>query len=322
MKTNSRITRLLAASLMFLAILTAFPARGGEDWVVVKVTGSAWVSQPQLQKARLSSGSALRPGGTISTGSNGRALLIRGAERMLVGPNSMVGLPRVDVGAGRTVILERAGSVLFDVERRKVKHFAVQTPYLAAVVKGTQFTVDVGRGTSSVTVHRGLVEVSDRASGQVVDVPAGQSVSVSGDGGQPGIKAVNPAVNALAAPAAPASPTVVAGAARGLNARGLNAHGLNAVSLSARGGVSSALDRGGSAGSSSSGESASSSAGGNGNGGGSSSAGGGGASASASGGGGNGSSHGDSDFGLGVSVDARSEGVGVSAGGIHVDIGL
>ena len=43
-----------------------------------------------------------------------------------------------------------AGSILLDVEKRNVQHFEVETPYLAAVVKGTQFRVTVGPTGSRV----------------------------------------------------------------------------------------------------------------------------------------------------------------------------
>ena len=45
-----------------------------------------------------------------------------------------------------TTIIQQAGSILLEVEKRNVKHFQVETPYLAAVVKGTQFRVTVGQG--------------------------------------------------------------------------------------------------------------------------------------------------------------------------------
>jgi hypothetical protein len=76
-----------------------------------------------------------------------------------------------------TTILQQAGSILLEVEKRNVKHFEVETPYLAAVVKGTQFSVTVNAQNTTVDVKRGQVEVSDFKSGQIALVLPGQSAT-------------------------------------------------------------------------------------------------------------------------------------------------
>jgi hypothetical protein len=63
------------------------------------------------------------------------------------------------------------------VERRNVKHFEVETPYLAAVVKGTQFRVSVNAAGTRVEVLRGQVEVADFKSGQIAQVMPGQAAT-------------------------------------------------------------------------------------------------------------------------------------------------
>ena len=64
----------------------------------------------------------------------------------------MVGLPAEKKEGLSTTIMQQAGSILLEVEKRNVKHFEVETPYLAAVVKGTQFRVTVNAGSTSVDV--------------------------------------------------------------------------------------------------------------------------------------------------------------------------
>jgi FecR protein len=88
-----------------------------------------------------------------------------------------VGLPAEQNDGLSTTIMQQAGSILLEVEKRNVKHFAVETPYLAAVVKGTQFNVTVKAASTSVEVHRGQVEVSDFKSGQIAQVMPGQVAS-------------------------------------------------------------------------------------------------------------------------------------------------
>src|SRR5262249_6716221 len=108
---------------------------------------------------------------------NGRVLLSRGEETMLISPNTHLEIAR-DTAAGFSTILEKAGSILLEVEKRNVQHFEVQTPYLAAVVKGTKFRVTVEDGASNVEVLRGQVEVKDYRSGQVALVNPGQAARV------------------------------------------------------------------------------------------------------------------------------------------------
>ncbi len=66
---------------------------------------------------------------------------MRGEETILISPNSVVGLPTEKKDGLSTTIMQQAGSILLEVEKRNIKHFEVETPYLAAVVKGTQFRV-------------------------------------------------------------------------------------------------------------------------------------------------------------------------------------
>ena len=77
---------------------------------------------------------------------------MRGAETILVSPNSAIGIPKDAKDGMATTIIQQSGSILLEVEKRNVKHFEVETPYLAAVVKGTQFRVTVEQGASRVDV--------------------------------------------------------------------------------------------------------------------------------------------------------------------------
>ena len=128
----------------------------------------------------------MKPGDTIRTGRNGRVLLVRGEETMLVSPNSVIGLPTEKKDGLSTTIVQQAGSILLEVEKRNVKHFEVETPYLAAVVKGTQFSVSVNTGSTRVDVIRGQVEVADFRSGQIALVLPGQAASAFAHG-KPGL---------------------------------------------------------------------------------------------------------------------------------------
>jgi ferric-dicitrate binding protein FerR (iron transport regulator) len=165
--------RILTTACVLGAASHALAAEDGV-WAVSKSSGEVWMTTTGAQQVSLSQEEVLKPGDTIRTGRNGRVLLVRGEETILVSPNSVVGLPAEKKDGLATTIVQQAGSILLEVEKQSVKHFEVETPYLAAVVKGTQFRVSVNAASTSVDVFRGQVEVADFKSGQVVQVMPGQ----------------------------------------------------------------------------------------------------------------------------------------------------
>src|SRR4029077_1362865 len=154
-------------------------------WQVSKTSGEVWVATSGVQPASLGDQATLKPGDSIRTGRNGRVLLVRGQETILVAPNSAITLPATQKDAGSTTILQQAGSIKLEVDKRNERNFEVETPYLVAAVKGTQFTVTVSQGTAKVDVSHGSVEVADFKSGQIALVMPGQSAKVTtfGPGG-------------------------------------------------------------------------------------------------------------------------------------------
>jgi hypothetical protein len=165
---------IVTAALAFGACSTALAADGGV-WSVSKSTGEVWVTTTGAQKASLRQEENLKPGDTIRTGPNGRVLMVRGEESMLIAPNSVISVPAEAKDGMQTTILQQAGSIVLEVEKKNVQHFEVETPYLAAVVKGTQFIVTVNADSTSVEVRRGQVEVSDFKTGQIAQVLPGQT---------------------------------------------------------------------------------------------------------------------------------------------------
>src|SRR5712664_1965212 len=177
--------RILAMALALGAASIAH-AGDGEAWSVSKSSGEVWMITTGAQTVSLSQQDVLKPGDTIRTGRNGRILLVRGAETILVSPTSENTLPTENKDGLSTTIVQQAGSILLEVEKRNVKHFEVETPYLAAVVKGTQFGVSVNAGSARIDVIRGQVEVADFRSGQIAQVMPGQVATASAHG-KPGL---------------------------------------------------------------------------------------------------------------------------------------
>src|SRR5512138_52037 len=182
MRTALGISRAFTAAFALVVASSAFAADDGAAWSVKKSSGEVWVGTSGVQQASVKADEVLKPGDTIRTGRNGRVLLVRGEESILIAPNSVIGLPAEKKEGLSTTIKQQAGSILLEVEKKNVKHFEVETPYLAAVVKGTQFRVTVNASGATVDVVRGQVEVSDFKTGQIAQVMPGQHASVSSHG--------------------------------------------------------------------------------------------------------------------------------------------
>ncbi len=178
--------RTLFASFLLATLISLASGcgAGAQDltWRVSKSSGDVWITPSGAQAAALTSEAVLNPGDTVRTGPNGRVLLVRGSESILVTANSVVGISATNKEELSTTILQQAGTILLEVEKRDVKHFEVSTPYLAAVVKGTQFRVSVSNRESRVDVLRGQVEVTDFKTGQYALVHRDQVARVSAQG--------------------------------------------------------------------------------------------------------------------------------------------
>ncbi len=166
----------LSFAFLIFALL-ASPALAA-DWVVTRVTGQATVQGPGSKPTAVTKGTVVPDGHTLSTQAGGRVRLERNAEFIIVAPGTVM-TPK-ESWFGTTKIEQPVGRIELEVEKRNVRHFSVETPFLAAVVKGTRFVVDVSRQRASVQVSRGLVEVSNPRSGEKADIGPGQRASVAG----------------------------------------------------------------------------------------------------------------------------------------------
>ena len=164
------------------AFILSVAVADAAQWHVVQSSGEVWLGSPAAQHIALKRAAVLPDSGMVITGKTGRVALARGADTMVIGPNSVVAVPADQ--HGQTTILQQAGRAVFTVERRHAPHFTVETPFLAAVVKGTRFTVQVSSTGAGVILDRGLVGVKALATGETVDVAPGQYAIVRDSGNQ------------------------------------------------------------------------------------------------------------------------------------------
>lgn len=188
------ISRFIA--LAFFAALLPFSAQADDaSWQIEKMSGDVRVLSEDAQPVSLGAGRALSEGSVIETGTDGRVILSRGDESIVVSPNTSLSLAPESNRGMMTTILQRMGTILLSVDKKDRQHFEVETPYLAAVVKGTKFTVTVDGKGSAVHVVEGAVEVIDLGTGDVGLIRPGQTaqsfasaaggLSVSGPGAAP-----------------------------------------------------------------------------------------------------------------------------------------
>ena len=112
-------------------------------------------------------------------GANGRAVLVRGQEYVIVAARTRLRLPAAAEARGFVQILQDWGRATFRIEKKATPHFGVKTPHLVALVKGTTFTVTADGKGAAVAVEEGRVEVGtpDGAVRQLVD--AGMAASIA-----------------------------------------------------------------------------------------------------------------------------------------------
>ncbi len=169
----------LIGTLFFLVAVPAFakePMSG--PWIVSQQVGVTQVIRSGLQPASVKAQSRLSPGDLVVTGANGRLMLTRGGDYVVVAPNSRLLLPKEAQETGFTRLIQQVGTMLYKVRHTGVPHFSVDTPMLAAVVKGTSFTVIVDEDRSAVQVTEGVVEVTAAVGGMHTLVEKGATVFV------------------------------------------------------------------------------------------------------------------------------------------------
>jgi hypothetical protein len=259
--------RIVLFLLMFLAAAPVF----ADDWQVNRVRGEV-TQQIGGTWRQVSRGEIIPTNRYVRTSENGRVGLIRGRETIELEANTQIRIK--DAGADlMTTVLQDFGVVSIEAERRNVQHFSVQTPFLAAVVKGTRFTVRSDNSGATVEVDRGVVQVQDTVNDLVVDVRPGQDATVTKQApllveGRGAVAVFSfsgkPVINGTTTEATAENVEAAAQASKSNNAGG-NGNG-NAFGLTKDNGNNSANGNSSNAGGNGNGNSGNSNAGGNGNG--------------------------------------------------------
>lgn len=163
-----------------LVLWTAFSAGAAEgDWQVSKASQQVHYTVDKTTWKPVKVGDIIPNKAWISTGPRGRAQIVRGTESITFQPGTLAGIfTNSGLFERKTDVYQQVGTIDLEIEKRSRPHTTVETPFLAAVVKGTNFRVEVSKRNADVSVNRGLVQVTSFNSGQRADVGPGQSAAV------------------------------------------------------------------------------------------------------------------------------------------------
>jgi hypothetical protein len=169
-----RLRSLVGFSFVLMATVAGVAA---DEWRVDKLRGLVFVHH-EGQWLPLERGDIVSDERVIRTLPSGRVEFVRDEERIELAGDSQIQIK--DAERSRFTTVEQwYGKVTIQAEKQNVQHFSVETPFLAAVVKGTRFTVTSRDGQSRVAVEEGTVQVRDELYEVVTDVQAGQRADVA-----------------------------------------------------------------------------------------------------------------------------------------------
>jgi FecR protein len=132
--------------------------------VVGEVKGVVTVLSPQGTPVSFERGQLLEAGSTIETGKGSVVLNLQDGSQILVRPNSRVVLQSPADSAGQYLQL-MLGKIWAKVQKRfaNAPSFRMGTPSAVITVRGTEFTVELGKKNETfVYVREGIVEVAQR----------------------------------------------------------------------------------------------------------------------------------------------------------------
>lgn len=144
------------------------------DIVVVAVHGDVQATMVGITSP-LYAGAILQLPATIRSGSDGAVELRQGPTTIAAAANTELEIPQSAEAQG---LLERVvqirGNAFYSVGKRERTRLRVETPYLVAVIKGTQFNVATQDDATTIALFEGRLEIRAADESDVVDLHAGE----------------------------------------------------------------------------------------------------------------------------------------------------
>ena len=199
------VVRRWSVRLLACASLLAAPAANAidsGDIVVVSTKGEVHITVNGAPR-KVSAGGVLELPATVRTGRDGNIEIRQGASSVNVGPETLLEFPALEKrGAPIDRIQQPRGNAFYNIGKREGRKLRVETPYLVAVIKGTQFNVAAQDETTTISLFEGLLEVRASDDSDVIDLKAGEIASRRR--GEDSITTIR--MDAGKAPAAPRAP--------------------------------------------------------------------------------------------------------------------
>ncbi len=156
-----------------LLVPVAFAADGG-DVVIKNVQGDVRVTIRGAERAARKD-SVLELPAHVRTGSSSSVELRQGKTSVEAAANTHLKIPAPAVrGSPVERVIQSQGNAFYDVAKRDAKKLRVETPYLVAVVKGTQFNVAVQDDSTTISLFEGRLEIHSSDDTDVVTLEPGQ----------------------------------------------------------------------------------------------------------------------------------------------------
>jgi hypothetical protein len=149
----------LGIAPILLAAGGAAAAADVSAWRVSEASGNVVVVEAG-RSHEAAKGAVLASGAVVIARAGGRAVLVHDRDFVVVSPGARIRIAPPEQARTIYQIIAEFGTSLFRIEHQDRPHFGVRTPYLAAVVKGTVFSVTVGDKGASVQVTQGAVDVA------------------------------------------------------------------------------------------------------------------------------------------------------------------
>ncbi len=120
----------------------------------------------------------------IVTGGDGMLGLTQAGTNITVARDTDVEIPAEAVDGNLVArLVQHRGNVFYDVAHRDVGKLRVETPYLVAVIKGTQFNVAVQQDSTTISLFEGRLEIRTPDGSETIQLNAGEiAIRSSTDG--------------------------------------------------------------------------------------------------------------------------------------------
>ena len=178
-----------AAISMTSGVIHARALEGQTPVVVSAVHGDVQVTSAGAP-VKASVGVIVKLPATVRTGADGSIELRQGETIVSAAPGAQLDIPlSADPAQTLDRITQSSGNVYYSIAKRTSSKLRVETRYLVAVIKGTQFNVAVTGTASTLSLLEGSVELRSADGSDVVDIAAGQVGTLSID--QPRIRVLS-----------------------------------------------------------------------------------------------------------------------------------